>query len=124
MPLVQPNFEYFSYESADGNTYNIRAGLEWGAIAAHGLAARGNGQPRFINTGSKRARKAIYKDLTTGRTRSGPIGTSAAFDALAIGTVVAFPVPDQTADVDYTLVALVPEKQAGSVIQSRVADHA
>jgi hypothetical protein len=124
MALVQPNFDYFTYESADGHDYNIRAGKEWGAISAHGLAARDSAQGRFITSGSRKPRKVIYKDLTTGRSKSGPVGTSAAFDALAIGDVVAFPVPDQTADVNYTLVAKVGEKVPGSVIQSFLADHA
>jgi len=124
MPLVQPNFDYFTYESADGVDYNIRAGKEWGAITEHGLAARVSGQPRYITSGSRQPRKVIYKDLTTGRSKSGPVGTSAAFDALTIGDTHDFPVPDQTADVTYTLVAKVGEKVPGSVIQSFLADHA
>lgn len=124
MPLVQPNFGYFTYESADGVSYNIRCSSEWAAIGAHGLAARVSGQPRYITSGSRKPRHVVYKDLTTGRSKIGPVGTSAAFDALDIGDTHDFPVPDQTADVTYTLVAKVGEKVPGSVIQSYLADHA
>jgi len=124
MPLVQPNFDYFTYESDDGTTYNIRASKEWGAISAHGLAARANDQPRYISSGSRKPRMALYKDLTTGRSHSGPIGTAAAYTALSVGDVVAFPVPDQTADVNYTLVQKRGERAPGSVVQSFLADHA
>jgi hypothetical protein len=124
MPLVQPNFGYFTYESGEGLSYNIRASSEWAAITEHGLAARVTGQPRYTSGGSRHPRKAIYKDLTTGRSKSGPVGTSDAFDALTIGDTHDFPVPDQTADVTYTLVAKTGEKIPGSVIQSSLPDHA
>jgi hypothetical protein len=124
MPLVQPNFDYFTYESDDGTDYNIRASKEWGAITEHGLAARANGQPRYITSGARKPRHVVYKDLTTGRSKSGPVGTAAAYTALAIGDTHDFAVHDQTADVTYTLVAKVGEKAPGSVIQSFLADHA
>lgn len=124
MPLVQPNFSYFTYESDEGLSYNIRAGLEWGAITEHGLAARVTDQPRYTVSGSRKPRKATYVDLTTGRKKVGPIGTAAAYAALSIGDTHAFPVPDQTADVTYTLASKTPERVPGSVIQSAVADHA
>lgn len=124
MPLVQPNFGYFTYESADGVDYNIRCSAEWAAITEHGLAARVSGQPRYISSGSRKPRHVVYKDLTTGRSKIGPVGTDAAFAALNIGDTHDFPVPDQALDVTYTLVAKVGEKVPGSVIQSFLADHA
>lgn len=124
MPLPQRNFDYFTYESADGTSYNIRADSDWAAIAGHGLAARANGQPRFIASNQQQPRKATYVDLTTGRTRTGPIGTSAAFDALVIGATHDFPVVGQAGLVTYTLAAKVGEKVPGSVARSHVLDHA
>lgn len=124
MPLVQPNFGYYTYESDEGTDYNIRAGAEWAAITEHGLDARVTGQPRYTTNGSRRPRKVTYTDLTTGRTKSGPVGTAAAYAALSIGDTHSFPVPDQTADVSYTLTSKSGEKVPGSVIQSFVADHA
>jgi hypothetical protein len=124
MPLDQKNFDYYTYESADGTSYNIRADEDWAAVAAHGLAARANGQPRYIASGRQQPRKAKYVDLTTGRSRSGPIGTSAAFDALVIGATQTFAVSGGGTAVSYTLVAVTGEKVPGSVAQSHVTDHA
>lgn len=124
MPLPQPNFGYFTYESDDGTSYNIRCSAEWAAIAGHGLAARANGQPRYITTGQRKPRSVIYVDLTTGRKKKGPVGTAAAYAALADGAVQAFPVPGQVATVNYTLAAHTPEHVAGSVIQTSLPDHA
>lgn len=124
MPLDQRNWGYFTYESADGTSYNIRADADWAAVAGHGLAARASGQPRYIASSSQKPRTAKYVDLTTGRSRSGPIGTSAAFDALVIGATQDFAVMGGGAAVTYTLVHVTGEKVPGSVIQSSVADHA
>lgn len=124
MPLNQPNFGYFTYESDEGLSYNIRAGAEWAAIGAHGLAARVTGQPRYTTNGSRHPRRVTYTDLTTGRTKTGPVGTAAAYAALSIGDVQGFPVYDLTTDVDYTLTSKTGEKIPGSVVQSSVADHA
>lgn len=124
MPLPQPNFGYFTYVSADGTSYNIRAGAEWAAIAEHGLAARVTGQPRYTSGGSRKPRHVIYKDLTTGRSKSGPIGTSAAFDAIDIGDTHDFPVHGQAGLVTYTVVAKVGERVPGTVLQGFLADHA
>lgn len=124
MPAPQRNWGYFTYSSADGTDYNIRADADWAAIAGHGLAARANGQPRYITTGSKKPRSATYTDLTTGRSRTGPIGTSAAFDALVLGATQDFPVPGEVAAVTYTLTRVTGEKVPGSVIATSLPDHA
>jgi hypothetical protein len=124
MPSPQRNWQYFTYVSADGTSYNIRADADWGAIAGHGLAARANGQPRYITTGSKKPRSATYTDLTTGRTRTGPIGTSAAFDALVLGATQDFNVPGEVAAVSYTLTRITGERVPGSVIATSLPDHA
>lgn len=124
MPLDQKNWDYFSYQSADGTTYNIRADADWAAVAAHGLAARADGQPRYIASGNQKPRRATYVDLTTGRSRSGPIGTSTAFDALVIGSTQNFAVQGGGTAIAYTLVRVTGEKVPGSVAYSHVADHA
>jgi hypothetical protein len=124
VPLDQKNFDYFTYESADGTSYNLRCDEDWAAVAAHGMAARANGQPRYIASGRQRPRMAKYVDLTTGRSRTGPIGTSAAFDALVIGATQDFAVSGGATPITYTLVAVTGEKVPGSVAQSHVTDHA
>lgn len=124
MPADQRNWGYFTYESADGVSYNIRADVDWAAISGHGLAARANDQPRYIATGSRKPRSVTYTDLTTGRSKTGPIGTSAAFDALSFGATQAFHVEGETATVDYTLTRKTGEKVPGSVIATSLPDHA
>jgi hypothetical protein len=122
--LVQDNFGYYSYESDDGTTYNLKADVEWAAVTEHGLAARANGQPRLIASGLQRPRMVRYVDLTTGRSRVGPIGTAAAYAAIDIGDTHSFAVQGSATAVSYTVAAKVGEKVPGSVIQSSVADHA
>lgn len=124
MPLPQRNFGYFTYESGDGTSYNIKCDVDWAAVAGHGLAARANGQPTYIKTGHRRPRGVKYVDLTTGRSVQGPVGTAAAWTALNIGDTHDFPVPGSTTAVTYTLAAKMDEKVPGSVIQTSRPDHA
>ena len=124
MPAPQRNWDYFTYVSGDGTTYNIRCDQDWGAIAGHGLAARANGQPTYIASGRRKPRSAKYTDLTTGRSRTGPVGTAAAWDALVIGSTQDFPIPGEVAAVTYTLTAKSPEKVPGSVAATHLTDHA
>lgn len=124
MPLPQRNFGYFTYVSDDGTSYNIKADAEWAGITGHGLAARANGQPRYIKSGLQRPRMVRYIDLTTGRSVTGPVGTSAAYTALTVGATQSFPVPGSTTPVVYTLAAKTGERVPGSVIQTSLPDHA
>jgi len=124
VPADQRNFGYFTYESDDGTSYNIRCDADWAAISAHGLAARANGQPLFITTGRRKPRMATYVDLTTGRKKKGPVGTASAYTALTVGDVEAFHVEGETATVNYTLSAKSGERVPGSVIQTSLPDHA
>jgi len=124
MPLDQKNFDYYTYVSDDGTSYNIRADEDWAAVTGHDLALRVSGQPRFIASKSQRPRKATYVDLTTGRSRSGPIGTATAFAALTIGDTQTFAVSGGATPITYTLVSKVGEKVPGSVTRSHVLDHA
>lgn len=124
MPADQRNMGYFTYVSADGTSYNIRCASEWAAISGHGLAARVSGQPRYISTGRRKPRRVTYVDLTTGRTKTGPVGTASAFTALNEGDTHDFHVEGETAAVTYTLASKSEEKVPNSVIRSSLPDHA
>lgn len=124
MPAVELNFDYYTYESDDGTIYNLRASVEWAAIANAGLAARTAGAPRFIASKSQKARHAIYRDPTTFRTFSGPVGTQTAYNALTLGDVVAVPVAGLATAVNYELVKKVPEQVPTSIVGRQLADHA
>lgn len=124
MPAVQPNYDYFTYVSSDGTTYNLRAETGWAGVAAHGLAARTSGAPRFIASRQHSPRRFIYRDSTTFRTRSGPVGTSAAFDAAALGDTIAVSLPGLATTAAYTLVKKVPESVPTSIVGRQDPDHA
>lgn len=124
MPATQRNWNYYTYESDDGTTYNIRAAVEWAAVAAHGLAARTNGAPRFIASKSQTPRKFIYRDATTGRSASGPVGTSAAYTAATLGDDATIVVPGLATGVTYDLVKKVPEKVPTTIVGTQLVDHA
>lgn len=124
MPATQRNWGYFNYDSGDGTSYNIRADAEWAAVGGHGLGARVTGQPRYIATGRRKPRKVTYTDLTTGRSRTGPVGTAAAWNALNVGDTQAFAIMSEVATVTYTLTSKTDEKVPGSVIATSLPDHA
>jgi hypothetical protein len=124
MPAVQLNWNYYTYVSGDGTTYNIRSASEWAATAEHGLDARTPGAPRFMTTRQNSPRRFIYRDATTGRTKTGPVGTAADFAAAALGDVVAFAVEGLAGTVNYELVKKVQEKIPTSIVGTQLADHA
>jgi len=120
---VQRNWNYYTYESDDGTTYNIRATVEWAAVGAHGLAARTSGAPRYIASKQQQPRKVIYQDATTGRTTSGPVGTAAAYAALDLGDTSSVIVPGNVSGVTYDLVKKVGERVPRSIVGPQLADH-
>jgi hypothetical protein len=125
MAAIQRNWNYYTYVSEDGTTYNIRADVEWAAVAAHGLAARTAGAPRYIASRTQQPRKFVYLDPTTFRTRQGPVGTAAAFSAAALDDAENFAVPNLATSVAYTLVQKIGEKVPTTILKSgALADHA
>lgn len=121
---TQRNWNYFTYVSDDGTTYNIRAAVEWAAVAAHGLAARTAGAPRYIASKQQSPRKFIYRDPTTGRSTQGPVGTAAAYTAATQGDTEDFPVPGNALPVTYELVKQVPERVPTTIVGTQLPDHA
>lgn len=124
MPATQRNFNYFSYASDDGTTYNLRADQDWGTNAVSGLTARGAHPAYGRATRRRHPRKFIYRDPTTFRTFSGPVGTATAYAAAALGDTVAIFVPGEVAAVNYELVKKVPEAVPSTIVGRQDADHA
>jgi hypothetical protein len=124
MPGVQRNWNYFTYDSDDGTSYNIRADVEWAAVGAHGLAARTNGAPRLIASRQQSPRRLIYRDTTTGRTKVGPVGTAAAYAAANIGDTEDFAVAGLATAVTYTIAKKVPERIPTTLVGTQLVDHA
>lgn len=124
MPADQRNWNYYTYASDDGTTYNIRATEEWVATTVTGLTTRTTGAPRFIASKSQSPRKFIYRDPTTFRTFSGPVGTTTAYAAAALGDSVTVHVPGLTAGITYNLVKKVPERVPTTIVGRQDTDHA
>jgi hypothetical protein len=124
MPAIQPNFDYYTYVSDDGTTYNIRADVTWAAYASTGLSARTDGAPRYIKSKSQSPRHFIYRDATTFRTRSGPVGTAAAYAAASLGDTVSVAVQGEATAVTYDLVKKVPESVPTTIVGRQNPDHA
>ena len=124
MPAIQPNFNYFTYESDDGTSYNLRADVTWAAYASTGLAARTSGAPRYIKSKSQSPRMFIYRDATTFRTRSGPVGTATAYAAASLGDTISVAVQGEATAVTYDLVKKVPENVPTTIVGRQNPDHA
>lgn len=125
MPAIDRNWNYYTYESDDGTTYNIRADVEWAAVSAHGLAARTNGAPRLISSSQQRPRQVKYVDTTTGRTKIGPVGTAAAYAAIELGDTASFGVRGLASAVSFTAVKKVGERVPVTLLGGPgLADHA
>lgn len=124
MPAVQRNFDYFLYESDDGNNYCLRADDDWGNNAASGGAACA-GAPAYGRATTRRApRKVIYRDPQTFRTVTEPVFTSTAFAALTVGSdTLSVSVPGLATTVSYTLVKKVPERIPSTVVGRQDTDH-
>jgi len=125
MPAVQRNWDYYQYVSDDGTTYALRTSMEWAAEAGFALNALTGGEPRLIPSKTQQPRRAIYRDPTTFRTASGPVGTAAAYAALVIGSdTIDVSVPGLATSVTYTLVKKVAEKIPSTVSGRHDLDHA
>lgn len=124
MPAVQPNWNYYTYVSDDGTTYNMRAREEWVAAGGTGLTTRTVGAPRYIASRSQSPRKFIYRDATTFRTFSGPVGTAAAYASATLGSTVSVAVQGESTLATYTLVKKVNERVPTSIVGRQDPDHA
>lgn len=110
-------FNYFTYTSDDGSTYNLRADQAWGQLAASGGTAAS--APRAYGRASRRRapRKATYRDASSFRTFTGPVFTAAAYAALVIGTsTVSRQLKGASTPVTYTLIKKTPEKIPTTVV--------
>lgn len=111
------NFNYFSYVSDDGNTYNMRGDQLWGNAAASGGTAAG-AHPAYGRQSRRRhPRKVTFRDALSFRTFTATVYTAAAYAALSIGssTSTRF-LPGAATGVVFTLVAKQPEKIPTSVV--------
>jgi hypothetical protein len=111
------NFNYFSYLSDDGNTYNMRGDQLWGNGAPSGGTAAG-AHPAYGRQSRRRhPRKVTFRDPGSFRTFTAAVYTPTAYAALSIGsTTTSRFLPGSATAIVYTCVAKTPEKVPTSVV--------
>ncbi|HLZ25661.1 MAG TPA: hypothetical protein VKQ30_26345 [Ktedonobacterales bacterium] len=110
-------FNYFLYNSDDGSTYNLKSDQAWGQAAASGGAAA-TATRSYGRASRRRApRKVVFRDAGSFRTFTAPVFTTAAYNALVIGTTTLTRfLPGASTGVTYTCIKKIPEKLPTSVI--------
>lgn len=107
----QKNFQLFTYVDDNATSWNKRGEDGGAAAAVDGHAAFGATQPMWEDSGRMKARRIIYTDSTTGRTVDPVFYTPTAYNAVAIGDIVAVQVAGLATTVNYAASKKVPEKQ-------------
>jgi hypothetical protein len=110
MARNQKNFDNFLYVDNNGDHWTKR-GESGGAAAAVDGHATGENDPTWIDSKRMRVRRILYQDPTTFRTADPIFYTSAAYDAVAIGDIIAVQVEGLSTTVNYNAVRKLPEQQ-------------
>lgn len=119
MPRNQKNFGYQTYVDDDGTSWNKRGETGGAADLVDGHAVAVAGQPVWEERPHNTVRKIIYMDATTGRTVKPIFYTSTAYNAVALGDIVAVQVAGLATTVNYTAVQKVPEHKRGTPVFTR-----
>lgn len=121
MARNQKNFDNFLYVDDNGVSWTKRGETGGDATAVDGHAA-GTGAPTWIDSPRMRARRIIYQDPTTFRTVSPLFYTAAAYNAVALGNIVAVQVEGLATTVNYAAVKKLGEKQPSRGVSRKLAD--
>lgn len=123
MAADQPNRGYWTYVDGNGLSWNKLGAIDTACQAIDGSTASGDNPDYPRGSRRRHARRAVFTDPTTFRTKSCVIYTSAAFDAIAAGATIAVHVPGETATVSYTLSAKIPDRAPVNATARNLADH-
>jgi hypothetical protein len=123
MAADQKNFQNYKYVDDNGVSWTKRGETEAVRQAVDGNAA-GAGNPTWIDGPRMTARHIIYQDSTTFRTKRVIFYTAAAYAAVALGDVIAFPVEGEATAVNYAATKKVAEKQPSRGAARQLGDHA
>jgi len=125
MPIEQKNFDLFTYTDNGALDWNKRGEEDAIRNAVDGSSPFGANPGWGRETRRHRTRKIIYRDPTTFRTKTVIFYTTAAFEAITLGTsTLSFAIEGSATSVVYTAFQRVDEK-LGSVGAARnLADHA
>jgi len=124
MPADQRNFQLFTYVDDNGVSWNKRGELDAARNAVDGNAPFGNHPNWGRVTSRHKPRTIIYQDATTFRTKEVIFYTSAAYNLVALGDIIAFHVEGEVAAVNYAAIRKVPERQPAAAGTRQLADHA
>jgi hypothetical protein len=124
MAAAQRNFQLFTYVDDSGQSWNKKGEEDDLRSAVDGSSAFGVHPNWGRETPRHSTRKITYTDATTFRTKQVIFYTSAAFNAVALGDVIAFPVEAEVASVNYAATKKHAEKQPGAAAARQLADHA
>ncbi len=119
MARNQKNYSYFTYVDDSTTPWNLRGESGGAASAVDGNAVSVGTQNIWHRTKRNQPRKIIYMDATTGRTIDPVFYTTAAFNAVAIGDIVAVQVAGLATTVNYAAIRKVGEKKQGTPNFSR-----
>lgn len=121
MARNQKNFENFLYVDDNAVNWTKRGEIGGDATAVDGHAA-GTGAPTWIDSSRMRVRRIIYQDPTTFRTVSPIFYTPTAYNAVALGDIVAVQVEGLATTVNYNAVKKMPERQPSRGVSRKLAD--
>jgi hypothetical protein len=123
MARNQKNFKLQLYVDNNGIPWNVR-GEDGGAAAAvdgH-AAADATKNTWWKQTRRQHVRHIVYQDSVTFRTIRPIFYTSAAFNTVALGDIVAVPVTGLATTVNYAAVKKEPELQASRAVGRELPD--
>jgi len=109
----QKNFRYFTYVDDSGVDWNKRGEDGGAAAAVDGHAASVASQQVWHETRHNHVRKIRYMDSATGRTVDPIFYTSTAYNAVALGDIIAVQVAGLATTVNYTAVQKLGEHRQG-----------
>lgn len=110
MARNQKNFENFEYIDNNGVSWTKRGESGGAAAAVDGHAGTAS-SPTWIDSARMRVRRIIYIDPTTFRTVDPIFYTETAYNAVALGDIIAVQVEGLATTVNYSADRKVPEKQ-------------
>ena len=121
MARNQPNFQNFLYVD-DNAVHWTKRGEDGGPAAAVDGHATGDNAPTWINSARMRARTITYQDPVTFRTVRPIFYTTTAFNAVALGDIIAVDVAGLATTVNYHAIKKNGEKQPARGAARQLAD--
>jgi hypothetical protein len=121
MARNQKNFQNFLYVDDNAVSWTKRGESGGDATAVDGHAS-GTNAPTWIESKRMKVRKIVYQDPTTFRTVDPIFYTSTAYNAVALGDIIAVQVEGLATTVNYTAVKKIAEKQPSRGPSRQLAD--